>query len=272
MRPKMIALFLLLFYFANRDSVQDEVSCREIQGNEGCFLKFDKCSPGGQIIVLQDETTIGHADYSKNPPSFDIDKTFARSMNESGIFLNHCINGSIVYHNCNGIPEYSTDFCCTYGAPGASSQPNVTHPIANDTLKNGIILGVVAVVAGVIAVVVLCRKCMRKKEKKKMLSNPFREKETRRETMGTLCTSSKAAFVCRVVVEAAQARPSLGDSSVKLLKYADDTTLIDCVQTGGATGPLVWPKPPGVEPAQGRGDERGPGETLHHFHPSPLSS
>ncbi|XP_049601575.1 uncharacterized protein [Syngnathus scovelli] len=246
MRPKMIALFLLLFYFANRDSVQDEVSCREIQGNEGCFLKFDKCSPGGQIIVLQDETTIGHADYSKNPPSFDIDKTFARSMNESGIFLNHCINGSIVYHNCNGIPEYSTDFCCTYGAPGASSQPNVTHPIANDTLKNGIILGVVAVVAGVIAVVVLCRKCMRKKEKKKMLS--------------------------KVVVEAAQARPSLGDSSVKLLKYADDTTLIDCVQTGGATGPLVWPKPPGVEPAQGRGDERGPGETLHHFHPSPLSS
>ncbi|KAM9784844.1 uncharacterized protein LOC133170047 [Syngnathus typhle] len=172
MKPKRITLFFLLFYFANQDSVQDEVSCREIKGNEGCFHKFDKRCPGGQIVVKEDKTTIGHADFSENPPSFDIYKTFARCINESGIVINYGSNISTEYHNCNGMPEDSTDFYCTHdtsmnGAPGTSSKPNVTHPIANDTSKN-VMVGVGVVV--VVVVVVLCiRKYMREKEKKKML-------------------------------------------------------------------------------------------------------
>ncbi|XP_049601584.1 uncharacterized protein [Syngnathus scovelli] len=159
---------------SKNDSVQDKASCREIQGNEGCFLKFDRRCPGGQIVVQivvkKNKTTIGHADYSKNPPSFDIDKTFARSMNESGIFLNHCINGSIVYHNCNGTPDDSTDFYCTNdtsknGAPGSSSHVNVTHPIANDTSKNGLgVVAAVALVIGAVPVALFVRKCVKRRK------------------------------------------------------------------------------------------------------------
>ncbi|XP_061158673.1 uncharacterized protein LOC133170044 isoform X1 [Syngnathus typhle] len=139
MKTERIVLFLLTICLVsvNQDSVQDEVSCRKIQGNEGCYHKFKRC-PGGQIDVKQDKTTIGHADFIKNPASITSDEC----MNESGIFINYGRNISVVYHNCSGVPEDSTDFYCTHdtsmnGALGTSSKPNVTHPIANDTSKNG---------------------------------------------------------------------------------------------------------------------------------------
>ncbi len=47
------------------------------------------------------------------------------------------------------------------------------------------------------------------------------------------------------------------DSSVKLLKFADDTTLISLIQNGDKSGCLVQSQQPGAEHAQNCGDDSG---------------
>ncbi|KAM9783569.1 uncharacterized protein ACBT44_021122 isoform 2-T2 [Syngnathus typhle] len=159
MKTEMIVLFLLAFYFVSANQVvsveRKKVSCRDIQTKGGYFYKIDPCTEG-TIIIEQNKYVIGVAKFSsgKEPNIFVIHPGIF--MDGRGIVTKYCENTSAEFHGCNKISGarieyYPTNDTSNNGVPGASSKPNVTHPIANDTLKNVVLsIGMVGVLVAMV--------------------------------------------------------------------------------------------------------------------------